>query len=316
MYKIGHSQASSAGARGGTWHFHWRKVGAVGGSTPNNDKHSTTARPRVLRAASSGADPFKFFQTLYTLRTQRLITVNVTTYPSRSRDGRRTRRTRCVNCRFDLSPRISQLCIVDDLRDHPTMTTNQPSQGESNFGDSSGPLFSIYSKAADEEDNKMVERWQKDADGILIFVSPRVAICLSLHINWNAIDRSILRRRRCPPRCYRPGPETKQSGYLRVLSRQHLSGSRRPECYTFTYSFLRCQTTPILSSEIFRLGEYSLVLELGDECQLCFVGNIVTSMGTSICPSGSACAVQSRKSSANACILCRGRRQDAYSVGS
>ena len=44
-------------------------------------------------------------------------------------------------------------------------------QGESKFGDSSGPLFSIYSKAAEEEDDKTVERWQKDADGILIFVS-------------------------------------------------------------------------------------------------------------------------------------------------
>ena len=48
----------------------------------------------------------------------------------------------------------------------------QTSQRKSSFGDSSGPLFSIYSKAAEEEDNKMVKRWQKDADGILIFVSP------------------------------------------------------------------------------------------------------------------------------------------------
>ena len=53
-------------------------------------------------------------------------------------------------------------------------TQNQPLPGESNFGDSSGPLFSIYSKAAEEEDNKMVERWQKDADGILIFVSSHI----------------------------------------------------------------------------------------------------------------------------------------------
>jgi len=30
----------------------------------------------------------------------------------------------------------------------------------------------MYSKVADDEDNKMVERWQKDADGILIFVRP------------------------------------------------------------------------------------------------------------------------------------------------
>ena len=63
------------------------------------------------------------------------------------------------------------------------MTSNQPLQGESSFGDSSGPLFSIYSKAAEDEDNKMVERWQKDADGILIFVSHRVGICLSSYIS-------------------------------------------------------------------------------------------------------------------------------------
>jgi hypothetical protein len=50
----------------------------------------------------------------------------------------------------------------------------QPLQAESIFGDSSGPLFSMYSKAAEEEDNRMVDRWQKDADGILIFVGPRV----------------------------------------------------------------------------------------------------------------------------------------------
>ena len=65
-------------------------------------------------------------------------------------------------------------------QDHhqPRSTPDQPLQVESNFGDSSGPLFSIYSKAAEEEDNKMVERWQKDADGILIFVSP----CACIHI--------------------------------------------------------------------------------------------------------------------------------------
>jgi len=46
------------------------------------------------------------------------------------------------------------------------------SQGKTNtgHGDSSGPLFTLYSKLAVEEDNKMVERWQKDADGIIIFV--------------------------------------------------------------------------------------------------------------------------------------------------
>jgi hypothetical protein len=83
----------------------------------------------------------------------------------------------------------------------------------------------------------MVDRWQKDADGILFFVSPRVRIRLSLHINWNTIDRPILCRSRCTPCCDSPGPEAKQSGYLRILPWQHLSGSRRPERNTLIHSF-------------------------------------------------------------------------------
>ena len=51
----------------------------------------------------------------------------------------------------------------------------QPSYGRS--------FFSIYSKIAKEEDKDMVERWQKDAEGILVFVSPRVEIHAALCIN-------------------------------------------------------------------------------------------------------------------------------------
>ena len=111
----------------------------------------------------------------------------------------------------------------------------------------------------------MVERWQKDADSILIFVSPRVRFCLPLHINWDTIERSILCRSRCTPCCYRPGPETKQSGYLRILPRQHISGSRRPECNTPIHTLPCRHTTLILSFKICRQGEYSLVLELSHE---------------------------------------------------
>ena len=58
----------------------------------------------------------------------------------------------------------------------PPNQPSQPSQAQLNFGDSSGPLFSVYSKTAEEEDNKNAERWKNDADGILIFVSPRLPI--------------------------------------------------------------------------------------------------------------------------------------------
>jgi hypothetical protein len=66
--------------------------------------------------------------------------------------------------------------IVNDNGDHPQSPLGQPSQGESNSSDGSASLFSVYYNAADIEDNKMVESWQKDADGILFFVSLRVGI--------------------------------------------------------------------------------------------------------------------------------------------
>lgn len=53
----------------------------------------------------------------------------------------------------------------------------QAPRGGLYFRDSSGLLFSMYSKLAEEEDNKMVDRWQKEAEGILIFVSA----CLGIH---------------------------------------------------------------------------------------------------------------------------------------
>jgi hypothetical protein len=46
------------------------------------------------------------------------------------------------------------------------------SSQDTDFGDSSGPLFSMYSKISGEEDSKMAKRWQKDAEEIMIFVGP------------------------------------------------------------------------------------------------------------------------------------------------
>jgi hypothetical protein len=86
-----------------------------------------------------------------------------------------------------------------------------------------------------------------------------------MRINWNNIDRSFLRRSRCPPCFYRPGPDAEQSGYLRIPPWQHLSGSRRPERNTLIHFFPCRQTTLIFSLEICRLGEFSLVLEPGHE---------------------------------------------------
>ena len=100
---------------------------------------------------------------------------------------------------------------------------------------------------------------------LYVLVSAFVYCIFFLHINWNTVDRSILCRSRCPPCCYCPGPQAEQSGHLRILPWQHLSGSRRPERNTFVHSIPRRQTSPIHSSEICRLGEFTLVLEPGDE---------------------------------------------------
>jgi hypothetical protein len=63
--------------------------------------------------------------------------------------------------------------ITDDPRYPPQPAQNGgENEGESNFVDGSDHFFTMYTEMAGEEDNKMVERWQADAEGILVFVSP------------------------------------------------------------------------------------------------------------------------------------------------
>ena len=41
-----------------------------------------------------------------------------------------------------------------------------------NAGDSSDPLFTMYSQYAEDDDKNMTKHWTKDADGIIIFIRP------------------------------------------------------------------------------------------------------------------------------------------------
>jgi hypothetical protein len=68
--------------------------------------------------------------------------------------------------------------VVDSHPLAQTQFQDQQFQADSNFSDSSGPVFSLYSKIAVEEDNKTAERWKTSADGILIFVSLGASIHL------------------------------------------------------------------------------------------------------------------------------------------
>ena len=124
-----------------------------------------------------------------------------------------------------------------------------------------------------------------------------------MRLNWSTIDRSILRRSRSAPFHNRPGPEAKQSRYLSILSRGNLWDPRRPECNTHVYPFPYRSTNPVHSSYICHLGELTLVPEPGHRPNMRSVGNIATSMVTSIPHGHSTGVVQSRETSANACLL-------------
>jgi hypothetical protein len=85
----------------------------------------------------------------------------------------------------------------------------------------------MYIKMAAEEDNKMTDRWQKDADGILIFVSPQVTLLtMSVVISVNIVDWLVLCLSRSISRSVDTGLEAKFTGYLGILSQEYLSASR------------------------------------------------------------------------------------------
>ena len=208
---------------------------------------------------------------------------------------------------------LSQTYIVDDRREQPQSV---PLEEKPNFGDSSGTFFSMYSRIAEEEDARMAERWKKDADGILVFVSSHIIIHITTCLDWNFVVRFILcccRRIAC---CVCPGPEAEPSGHLRILSREHLSGPRRRQSIAGVRPVCYCQAASVLSFESRRLGQFTLVSELSYQSYLRTVGNIAASMGSSISQSYSAYTMQSREASANACVFCRRCRQDACPLGS
>jgi hypothetical protein len=129
-------------------------------------------------------------------------------------------------------PHLSSRCTGSN-RNVPQSAQNPISQASSNFSDSSGPLFNLYVKMAEEEDNKIADRWQKDADGILIFVSPHIRLRvhpLNIVTNVDIVDWFILCCSRCIGRCLYPGPQAKFTGYFSILPCEHLSASRRPKC--------------------------------------------------------------------------------------
>ena len=157
--------------------------------------------------------------------------------------------------------------MVDGPRYQHRSTPNRtlrPLGGESDYDDSSLPLYSIYSKIAKDEDNRMIECCQKYTDGILIFVSSHVSAQMTMHQLRNIVWFI---------RCHHwyiafninSRPQAELARHFRILSTEHLSVSSlwQPECFSSVDPVCFGQTTCVLSAKICRLGERTLVPEPG-----------------------------------------------------
>ena len=125
--------------------------------------------------------------------------------------------------------RVLRCIVIEGHRRQPEVAQAQlfqPYQGEPPFCDSSWPLYSMYSKFAQEEDDKIAERCQRYADGMLVFVSPHEYFRVAAHTKLRNIGRSILSDRRYINYRHVPRSETKSAGCLCVLSREYLSAPR------------------------------------------------------------------------------------------
>ena len=75
----------------------------------------------------------------------------------------------------------------------------------------------MYLEMAEEEDKKLAESWQADADGILTFVRLHLPVpCLTPSHHASFVDRFILCCRCIIDLCVDPGHSTEPTGYLKV----------------------------------------------------------------------------------------------------
>ena len=81
----------------------------------------------------------------------------------------------------------------------------------------------MYLKMVAEEDKKMAESWQADADGILIFV--HIYSNWMLHTNSIVIDWFILCHYRINDLDVNPGYLTEPTGHLQLLPCKHIPDS-------------------------------------------------------------------------------------------
>jgi len=129
------------------------------------------------------------------------------------------------------------------------------------------------------------------------------------------VDWFILRRSGDVGRSIGSGPSAKLPGYLRILPRKHLSTPCQFKWNPRSHSRLTSRSIhAILSTEICRLGQLSLVPELGHQPYLRAVGDVTAAMGTSVYESHPA-TVQPTQAGTDQGVLRRGHREASPSLG-
>ena len=103
-------------------------------------------------------------------------------------------------------------------------------QGESEYSDSSRPIYNMYSKIAEKEDNTMVKYYQKNTEGTLVYVSSPVSPLDDSAHRLGNIEWFILCHRCYIVDNHNPRPQAKPARLLRVLPGEHLSPFRQLEC--------------------------------------------------------------------------------------
>ncbi len=141
----------------------------------------------------------------------------------------------------------------------------------------------MYLERAIEEDEKMVESWKGDAEGMLVFVSLHAASHPSAY-NVHIIVWSLLCRGRGIARTVRPGYAAEFAGHLSFLSRTNLPAIGYPtEWVTAFHPLELVRPHPaILPAYVERLGQWVLVYESRHQFDLRPSSDDVTAMGASL----------------------------------
>lgn len=128
-----------------------------------------------------------------------------------------------------------------------------------------------------------MESWKGDAEGMLTFVGLQTTSHTSAY-NLEIVDWSLLCRGRSIACSVRPGYSAELAGHLSFLSRTYLSAIFYPaEWVTTFHSFKLVRPhQAFFSAYIERLGKRTLVFESCHQSVLRPIGDIATTVGTSL----------------------------------